>query len=107
VGRRRGSREGQDGGGKGRGGLVFGVGFGWVGRDRGEDEVVGVGELPGVVGGGADEIAADADGVFLRVEIDAGEPELAVSGAGVGTVGGGDVEVGDGKAFGVDEGTGG
>jgi hypothetical protein len=66
--------------------------------------VVGVGELPGVVGGGADEIAADANGVFLGVEIDAGEPELAVGGAGVGAAGGGDVEVGDGKAFGVDEG---
>jgi hypothetical protein len=74
---------------------VFGVGFGWVGWDRGEDEVVGVGELPGVVGGGADEIAADADGVFLGVEIDAGEPELAVGGAGVGAAGGSDLEVGD------------
>ena len=53
---RRGSGEGEDGGGEGRGGfggLVLGVGFGWVGWDRGENEVVGVGELPGVVGGGA------------------------------------------------------
>ena len=57
--------------------------------------MVGVGELPGVVGGGADEVAADADGVFLGVEIDAGEPELAVGGAGVGAAGGGEVEVGD------------
>ena len=69
--------------------------------------MVRVGELPGVVRGGADEIAADADGVFLGVEIDDGEPELAVGGAGVGATGGGDVEVGDGKAFGVDEGAGG
>ena len=107
MGGRRGSGEGEDGGGEGRGGLVFGVGFGWVGWDRGEDEVVGVGELPGVVGGGGDEIAADADGAFLGVEIDAGEPELAVGGTRIGAAGGGDVEVGDGKAFGVDEGAGG
>ena len=107
---RRGSGEGEDGGGEGRGGfggLVFGVGFGGAGWDRGENEVVGVGELPGVVGGGANEVAADADGVLLGVEIDDGEPELAVCGARVGAAGGGDVEVGDGKSFGVDEGAGG
>ena len=69
--------------------------------------MVGVGELPGVVGGGVDEVAAHADGVFLGVEIDEGEPELAVGGARVGAAGGGDVEVGNGKAFGVDEGAGG
>ncbi len=108
--RRRSSGEGEDGRSEGRGefsGLVFGVGFGWVGRDRGENEVVGVGELPGVVGGGADDVAADADGVLLGVEIDDGDPEFAVRGARVGAAGGGDVEVGDGKAFGVDEGAGG
>src|SRR6202167_616133 len=107
---RRGSGEGEDRGGEGRGGvggLVFGVGFGWVGWDRGENEVVGVGELPGVVSGGADEVAADADGVLLGVEIDDGEPELSVCGARVGAAGRGDVEVGDGKAFWVDEGAGG
>lgn len=49
---RRGSGEGEDSGGEGRGVFVFGVGFGCVGWDRGEDEVVGVGELPGVVSGG-------------------------------------------------------
>ena len=107
---RRGSGEGEDGGdegGGGFGGLVLGVGLGWLGWDRGENEVVGVGELPGVVRGGVDEVAAHADGVFLGVEIDAGEPELAVDGARVGAAGGGDVEVGDGMAFGVDEGAGG
>src|SRR5580692_4876679 len=107
---RRGSGEGEDGGDEGwggLGGLVFGVKFGWVGWNRGENEVVGVGELPGVIGGGADEVAADADGVLPGVEIDPGEPELAIGGAGVGAAGGGDVEVCDGKAFGVDESTGG
>ena len=86
VGRRRGSGQGEDGGGKGCGrfdGRVFGVGFGWVGWRRGENEVVGVGELPGVVGWVANEIAADADSVFFGVEIDTGEPELAVGGASV------------------------
>jgi len=107
---RRGSGEGEDGWAEGRGGfggLVLRVGFGWVGWYRGENEVVGVGKLPGVVDGGADEVAADADGVCLGIEIDDGEPELAVGGAGVGAAGGGDVEVRDRKAFGVDEGTGG
>ena len=85
------------------GGLVFRVGFGWVGWDRGENEVVGVGELPGVVGGRGDEVAVNADRVFLGVEIDAGEPEFAVGGAGVGAAGGGDVEVGNRTAFGIDE----
>ena len=110
VGGRRGSGQGEDGGGEGCAWFdrrVFGVGFGWAGWHRGKNEVVGIGELPSVVGGGADEIAADADSVFLGVEIDAGEPELAVGGAGVGAVGGGDVEVGNGKAFGIDEGAGG
>ena len=106
MGGRRGSGEGEDGRGERRGGFVFGVRFGWVGWDGGENEVVGIGELPGVVSGGADEVAAHADGVFLGVEIDAGEPEFAVGGARVGAAGGGDVEVGDGKAFRVDEGAG-
>lgn len=57
--------------------------------------------------GGAYEVAADADGVFLGVEIEARKPELAICGAGVGAAGGGDVEVGNGNAFGVDEGAGG
>src|ERR1700733_14647024 len=65
VSRRRCSGEGEDGGGERRGGLVFEVGFGWVGWDRGEDEMVGVGELPRVVGGSANEIAIDADSVLL------------------------------------------
>ena len=98
MGGRRGSGEGEDGGGEGRGGfggLVFRIGFGWIGWDRGEGEVVEVGELPGVVGGGADEVAVNADVVFLGVEIGAGEPELAVGGAGIGAAGGGEVEVGD------------
>ena len=89
VGRSWGSGEGEDGGGEGRSGLLFGVGLGGLGRDRGKDEVVRVGELPGVVGGVADEVAVDADGVFFGVEIDAGEPELAVGGTGVGAAGGG------------------
>ena len=49
--------------------LVLRVGFGWVGWHRGENEVVGVRKLPRVVGRRADEVAANADRVFLRVEI--------------------------------------
>ncbi len=94
VGGRRGSGQRQDGGGEGRGRFDGRV-FGWVGWHRGEFEVVGIGELPSVVGWVANEVAADADRMFLGVEIDAGKPELAVCGAGVGAAGGGDVEVGD------------
>ena len=59
---RRGSSEGEDSGGEGRAGLR------WVGWERGENEVVGVCELPGVVGRGADEVAVDANDVFLGVD---------------------------------------
>jgi hypothetical protein len=72
---------------------VFGVGFGLVGWHRGENKMVGIGELPSIVGWGADEIAADANRVLFGVEIDAGEPELAVGGAGVSAVRGSNVEV--------------
>jgi hypothetical protein len=102
VGGRRGSREGEDSGAEGFRGS--GLRVGW---NRGKNEVVGVGELPGVVGERADEVAVDASGVFLGVEIDDGEPELAVGGAGVRAAGAGDVEVRDRTAFGVEEGAGG
>src|SRR6516162_8701761 len=58
---RRGSGEGEDGGGEGWGGLG-GLVFGLLGWERGENEVVGVGELPSVVGGGRDEVAVDSGG---------------------------------------------
>src|ERR1700690_340667 len=79
-------------GARGAGGFA-GCGFGGGGWHVGENEVVGVGELPGIVGGGADEVAPDADSVLLGVEIDDGEPELAVCGARVGAAGRGDVGV--------------
>ncbi len=110
VGGRGDSCQGEDGGSEGWGrfdGLVFRVGFGWGGRHRGENEVVGIGELPGVFGWVANEIAIDEGGVFFGVEMNVGEPELAVGGAGIGTAGGSDVEVGDGAANGVNEGAGG
>ena len=69
--------------------------------------MVGVGELIGVAGGCADEVAVDADGLFLGVEIDDGNPKLAVRGAGVGAAGGLDVEVGNWIAIGIDEAAGG
>jgi hypothetical protein len=63
VGRREDSRERTDGGAEWRGwsvDLVLRVGFGWVRCDRGKNQVIGVGKLPGVVGGRADEVAANA-----------------------------------------------
>lgn len=107
---RRGSGQGEDGGGEGSGrldGHVFRVGFGRGGRHRGKNEVAGIGELPSVFGWGANEIAIDEDGVLLGVEMNVGEPEFAVGGAGIGAAGGGDVEVSDWAANGVDEGAGG
>ena len=84
--------------------LALRSGFRWGGWDRGENEVVRVGELPGVVGGGLNEVAIDLDCVFFRVEIDAGEPEFTVGGPRVGAAGLGDVEVGNRNTFGVDKG---
>src|SRR5580700_8850845 len=72
VGGRGDSGERQDGGAELRGWSVefaLRVGFVWVRWDRGKNEVIGVGKLPGVVGGRADEVAANADRVFLGVEI--------------------------------------
>lgn len=69
--------------------------------------MVGVGELIGVVSGRADEVAVDADGLFLGVEIHEGDPKLAVCGAGGGAASGFDVEVGNGIAVGIDEAAGG
>ena len=77
MGGRGDSGEREDGGAELRGRSVelgLRAGFGWVRWDRGKNEVIGVGKLPGIVGGRADEVAANADCVFLGVEINAGEP---------------------------------
>ena len=81
VGWRGSSGEGEDGGAEWRGGaaaLALRIGLGWVRWDRGENEVVRIGKLPSVVGRRTDEVTADADRVFLGVEMNAREPEFAV-----------------------------